>query len=172
VIVNEDADLDLALQAVLFAAVGTAYVPTFEKFEQQLTVCSGQRCTSTRRLLLHRSIADEFLSKLLSYYNSSTPSSTLRAGDPLESATLIGPLHTTGAVGLYERTIQGITSRGGQVLCERQGRMDAPFSKGKEGNWVWPVVVRPKEDDVCWREETFAPILYVREFDALDEAIA
>lgn len=155
VIVDQDADLDLALQAVLFAAVGTA----------------GQRCTSTRRLYLHNSISNQFLAKLLPLYDSAT---TLPIGDPLDSKTLIGPLHTPSGVELYERNLNGITQRGGEILTSRSGRLTggpSGYAEGKGGNWVWPVVVRPQKDDPCWREETFAPILQVAEFDTLEEAI-
>ncbi|WWC72429.1 uncharacterized protein I206_106391 [Kwoniella pini CBS 10737] len=156
VIVDEDADLGLALQGVLFAAVGTA----------------GQRCTSTRRLLLHKSISAEFLSRLLKMYDSTQPGNQLLVGDPLNPSTLIGPLHNQAAVEKYESTLAGITSRGGEILTARSGRIKGgDFGVEEKGNWVWPVVARPKKDDPCWKEETFAPILYVQEFDTLEEAI-
>ena len=155
-IVDKDADLNLALQAVLFAAVGTA----------------GQRCTTTRRLYLHKSIASDFLSRLLPLYDSAK----LPAGDPLNPSTLIGPLHTPNAVELYMKTLNGIKERGGEMVTKRFGKMQEgtleEFSEGSGGNWVWPVVVRPKKDDPSWKQETFAPILQVAEFDTLDEAIA
>ncbi|ORY35667.1 Aldehyde/histidinol dehydrogenase [Naematelia encephala] len=155
VIVDKDADLSLALQAVLFAAVGTA----------------GQRCTSTRRLLLHRSISEQFLSKLIPLYDST---STLPVGDPLEPSTLIGPLHTSTAVEMYETRLADITRNGGEILTSRQGRIDSVkgFDGSKGGNYVWPTVVKPKLDDPCWKQETFAPILYVAEFETLEQAIA
>ncbi|OCF58450.1 aldehyde dehydrogenase family 7 member A1 [Kwoniella mangroviensis CBS 10435] len=156
VIVDEDADLGLALQGVLFAAVGTA----------------GQRCTSTRRLLLHKSISSEFLSRLLKIYDSTHPTSQLLVGDPLEPSTLIGPLHNPAAVEKYEKTLVGITERGGEILTLRSGRIEGgEFGVEDKGNWVWPVVVRPSKDDQCWNEEVFAPILYVREFETIEEAI-
>jgi aldehyde dehydrogenase family 7 protein A1 len=108
---------------------------------------------------------------LLPYYDSSTPSTTLRAGDPLDAKSLIGPLHTAAAVRMYNDTLDGIVSRGGQILSKRYGQMDPPFEGGNDGNWVWPVVVRPKEGDECWQHETFAPVLYVREFETMEEAI-
>lgn len=157
VIVDADADLSLALQGVLFAAVGTA----------------GQRCTSTRRLLLHKSIAKEFLDRLLPFYDSATKAQTLAMGDPLNPATLIGPLHSETSVRNYEKTLADVTSRGGEILTKRSGRMAAPetLPEATGGHWVWPTVVRPKLDDPCWQEEVFAPILYVAEFETLDEAI-
>ncbi|ORX41162.1 Aldehyde/histidinol dehydrogenase [Kockovaella imperatae] len=152
-IVDKDADLDLALQAVLFAAVGTA----------------GQRCTTTRRLFLHKSIASKFLSRLLPLYDSDK----LPVGDPLNPKTLIGPMHSQGGVTSYMKTLEGIKSRGGQVLTKRSGPIDnvTGFKEGSGGNWVWPTVVRLKADDPSWKEETFAPILQVAEFDTLEEAI-
>ncbi|KAL1409729.1 hypothetical protein Q8F55_003726 [Vanrija albida] len=153
VIVDKDADLKQALQGVLFAAVGTA----------------GQRCTSTRRLLLHKDIAKDFLAKLLTYYDSATPSSTLKMGDPLDPATLIGPLHTEVSVKNYQAAIDGVTSRGGELLTKRSGKITDGPTDG--GHWVWPVVLRPKLDDPCWQEEVFAPVLYVAEFETIDEAV-
>ncbi|OCF33620.1 aldehyde dehydrogenase family 7 member A1 [Kwoniella heveanensis BCC8398] len=157
VIVHEDADLGLALQGVLFAAVGTA----------------GQRCTSTRRLLLHKSISKEFLSRLLAIYDSSHPTSQLLVGDPLNASTLIGPLHNEAAVQKYESVLASVVEKGGEILTLRSGRIEGgEFGVEDKGNWVWPVVVKPSENDKGWMEETFAPILYVMEFETLDEAIA
>ncbi|WVQ95693.1 hypothetical protein IAU59_002792 [Kwoniella sp. CBS 9459] len=157
VIVHEDADLGLALQGVLFAAVGTA----------------GQRCTSTRRLLLHKSISKEFLTRLLAIYDSSHPTSQLLVGDPLSPSTLIGPLHNEAAVQKYESVLASVVEKGGEVLTLRSGRIEGgEFGVEDKGNWVWPVVVRPSDTDKGWMEETFAPILYVMEFETLDEAIA
>lgn len=154
VIVDKDADLAIALQGVLFAAVGTA----------------GQRCTSTRRLLLHKDIAPQFKAKLLEFYDSASPSTTLKMGDPLNPDTLIGPLHSETSVVNYEKAIEGVLSRGGKLLSKRSGRIES--SKVVEGgNWVYPVVMEPKMDDPCWREEVFAPVLYVAEFETLEEAI-
>ena len=93
-IVMPDADLSLAVPAVFFGAVGTA----------------GQRCTSTRRLYLHRSIAPSFLARLLSLYK------TLSPGDPLHHNTLLGPLHTRAAVGLYSRAITRLREAGAEIL--------------------------------------------------------
>lgn len=95
-------------------------------------------------------------------------SSKLPAGDPLNPSTLIGPLHNPAAVDTYVKTLDNIKSRGGEVLTKRQGKMDL---EGSGGNYVWPIVVRPRKDDPSWQEETFAPILQVAEFDTLDEAI-
>ncbi|KAK8850381.1 hypothetical protein IAR55_004299 [Kwoniella newhampshirensis] len=155
VIVDADADLSLALQGVLFAAVGTA----------------GQRCTSTRRLLLHKSISKEFLSRLLPIYDAAQHEPHLIVGDPLEPSSLIGPMHNVAAVEKYEATLKAVTSRGGEILTKRSGRITDGKKALAGGNWVWPTVVKPKKDDPCWKEEVFAPILYVAEFETLEEAI-
>jgi aldehyde dehydrogenase family 7 protein A1 len=117
---------------------------------------SGQRCTSTRRIFLHKSISQQFISKLLEYYDSASPAKTLPVGDPLEPKTLVGPLHTRGAVEILEKRIEGIKKAGGEVLTKRSGRMGGGpegFEGGKEGNYVWPAVARPTKEDPCWQEE-------------------
>ncbi|WVQ70635.1 hypothetical protein IAR50_000155 [Cryptococcus sp. DSM 104548] len=156
VIVDKDADLALALQSVLFAAVGTA----------------GQRCTSTRRLLLHKDISAEFLSKFLPVYDAAAPASHLQVGHPLDAGVLIGPLHNEAAVQKYEDTLSALTSRGAKILTKRSGRIPSLEGELSGGNYVYPTVVQPAKDDPCWSEEVFAPILYVAEFSSLDEAIA
>jgi aldehyde dehydrogenase family 7 protein A1 len=89
------------------------------------------------------------------YDAPSSSSSYLPAGDPLDSKTLVGPLHTPGAVELYERTLRDVQDRGGKVITARQGKLELEgFPEGTGGNWVWPVVVKPKGwNDPCWREE-------------------
>lgn len=159
-IVMNDADIDLALTAILFSAVGTA----------------GQRCTSTRRLFLHRSIADSFLQRLEAAYYS------VPMGDPLDSSTLIGPLHTPDAVKKYHTAIDEILSSGGKILTD-SSKFTLPSSGAlPEGNFVTPVIAIPNPSpstpeekaavEKIWNEEVFAPILKVAVFDELDEAIA
>ncbi len=143
IIVEADADLDLALRAVLFAAVGTA----------------GQRCTSLRRLFLHSSIADEFVDRLVKAYGS------IRIGDPLAEGTLMGPLVTEGAVKDYLKALDTVREQGGEVVVGGS-RLDRP------GHWVEPTIVRLPEQIPIACEETFAPILYVLTYDDLDAAVA
>jgi aldehyde dehydrogenase (NAD+) len=143
VIVLDDADQDLALRAVLFGAVGTA----------------GQRCTSTRRLILERGIAAGFTEKLVRAYGQ------VRIGDPLDASTLMGPLIDAGAVDDMMAALERIRKEGGKVLCGG-GRLDRP------GFFVEPTVVRADRRMTVWREETFAPILYVFEVADLEEALA
>ncbi len=144
--VMADANQDMALRAVLFGAVGTA----------------GQRCTSTRRLLLQKPIADGFLDRLVKAYKS------VRIGDPLDPKTTMGPLVDKAAVDTMQRALVTIREQGGEVLCG--GRVLS--GKGYEsGCWVEPCVVRAKATMPIVQEETFAPILYAITFDDLDEAI-
>jgi len=148
-IVMPDADMNLALPAVFFGAVGTA----------------GQRCTSTRRLYLHRSIADEFLTKLQKLYSS------VRVGDPLAAGTLLGPLHTSKALSTYGAAIDHLRSTGADILTGGERYLDSPLDKG---NFVQPTVAIPKSvntADKIWRTETFAPVLNVGIFDELEQAI-
>jgi aldehyde dehydrogenase (NAD+) len=148
VIVNRDADLNLALKAVVFAAVGTA----------------GQRCTTTRRLILHEDIADAFLIKLVNAYR------TIRLGDPLADGTLVGPLISARAVEQFHHALREAKAQGGQVIVG--GNATKP--NGLEGFFVEPTIVRvPKSNQLPIAvEETFAPILYVFTFRDLDQAIA
>jgi aldehyde dehydrogenase (NAD+) len=143
-IVLDDADLDLALAATVFGAVGTA----------------GQRCTSTRRLVLQRGIADRFTERLVSAY------ATVRIGDPLEEATLMGPLISEQAVTDYRDGIARIRGEGGEVLHGDRVLDDRP------GYFVEPTIVRSRPQMPICAEEIFAPILHVFTVDTLEEAIA
>jgi aldehyde dehydrogenase (NAD+) len=143
VIVMDDADLDLTLRAVLFAAAGTA----------------GQRCTTLRRLFLQKGIAADMKARLLKAYPS------IRIGDPLESGTLMGPLVNARAVESYKAAIEVAKSQGGKVLYGGKV-IDRP------GFWVEPTLIEATHHMPITCEETFAPILYLFEFDTLDEAIA
>jgi aldehyde dehydrogenase (NAD+) len=142
ILVMDDADLDLALRAVVFAAVGTA----------------GQRCTTTRRLFLQRGIAAEMKRRLVEAYGS------VRVGDPLEPGTLMGPLIDETAVDNMMRAIERVKSEGGRILYGGR-KIDRP------GFFVEPTLVEAQVHMPITCEETFAPILYLFEFDDLDEAI-
>ncbi len=143
IIVEPDADLDLALRAVVFAAVGTA----------------GQRCTSLRRLFLHSSIADGFLERLKRAYASIT------IGDPLADGVLMGPLVNRRAVEDHFSALETIREQGGSVVYGG-GRVDRP------GFFVEPTIVTASEHLPIACDETFAPILYVFPYDSLEQAIA
>ncbi|HYO12369.1 MAG TPA: aldehyde dehydrogenase family protein [Thermoanaerobaculia bacterium] len=142
ILVMDDADLDLALRAVLFAAVGTA----------------GQRCTTTRRLFLQRGIAAEMKRRLVEAYRS------VRVGDPMEPGTLMGPLIDHHAVDNMMAALERVRAEGGTIL---QGgkRIDRP------GYFVEPTLVEVPRPLPITCDETFAPILYLFEFDDLDDAI-
>jgi aldehyde dehydrogenase (NAD+) len=142
ILVMDDADLDLALRGVLFAAVGTA----------------GQRCTTTRRLFLQRGIAAEMKRRLVAAYSS------IRIGDPAAAGTLMGPLVDQVAVDNMMKAIDVIKSQGGRILHGGK-RIDRP------GFFVEPTLVEATPHMPITCEETFAPILYLFEFDDLDEAI-
>src|SRR5947207_3737954 len=144
IIVAADADLDLVIPAVLFGAVGTA----------------GQRCTSTRRLIVHHSVVDTFVARLAAAY------AQVRIGDPLDQQTLMGPLIDDDAVANYRRAIEEARAEGGRIECG--GR-----ALSQPGHFVEPTIVTgfPTAATLVQRE-TFAPILYISAFDSLDEAIA
>jgi aldehyde dehydrogenase (NAD+) len=142
-ILTESADLDLALRAVLFAAVGTA----------------GQRCTTLRRLIVHESIADQFVTRLAAAYESIKP------GDPWEDGVLLGPLIRESAALQYLAAVETAKQQGGQVVCGGK-RFDRP------GNYVEPTIIRMPRQTAIVHHETFAPILYVLTYHTLDEAIA
>ena len=143
ILVMDDADLDLALRAVLFAAVGTA----------------GQRCTTTRRLFLQKGIAAEMKRRLLAAYPS------IPIGDPAEPGVLMGPLIDEHAVDNMMKAIERVKSEGGRILYGGK-KLDRP------GYFVEPTLVEVPRPLPITCDETFAPILYLFEFDDLDEAIA
>jgi aldehyde dehydrogenase (NAD+) len=143
----DDADLDLALRAVLFGAVGTA----------------GQRCTSTRRVLLHEDVADEFTERLVRAYGQ------VRIGDPLQPGTLMGPLVSTSAVDAMFAALDAVREQGGEVLCGGE-RATVPGCEG--GYFVRPTIVRAPPTLPMMQEETFAPLVYLVSVANLEEAIA
>jgi len=144
VIVMEDADLDLALRAILFGAVGTA----------------GQRCTTIRRLFLQKGIAKQMTERLVAAYRQ------IRIGDPLQESTLMGPLVNKGAVEDMMHGLETIRSESGTLLYGG-GRLDLPG-----GCFVEPTIVRSRPDMPVVCEEIFAPLLHIIEFETLEEAIA
>ncbi|RMG18778.1 MAG: aldehyde dehydrogenase family protein [Planctomycetota bacterium] len=147
IIVRPDADLDLATRGILFGAVGTA----------------GQRCTSTRRVLVHPEVAPELTRRLLDAYRQ------VRIGDPLAEGTLMGPLIHQGAVDQMLAAIEAVEEQGGEVLCGGKRYTEGACAKGY---FVEPTLVRAHKDMPILRTETFAPILYLLEVEDLDEAIA
>ncbi len=143
IVVTENANLDLAARAILFGAVGTA----------------GQRCTSTRRILAHESIADELQVRLKNAYEQ------IPMGDPLEEGTLLGPLIHQEAVDAMMKAVKQAKAEGGELVTGGKAR-------GEVGpTFVEPAILRmPAQSEIVY-EETFAPILYLMSYSDLDEAI-
>jgi aldehyde dehydrogenase (NAD+) len=145
IIVDETADLDLASRAIVFGSLGTA----------------GQRCTTTRRVLVHRSQATELRRRLLHAYKQMQS----RIGDPLESTTLIGPLIDQHAVKAFERALAAAQAAGGELLVG--GKVLA-----RPGHYVEPAIIVARNDWEIVQKETFGPILYLITVDSLEQAIA
>ena len=143
VIVDETADINMAVRAVLFGAVGTA----------------GQRCTTTRRLIVHESRYEELMGRLVKAY------AQVQIGNPLEKAVLMGPLIDHVAVEGYRAALDEIKKEGGEILC-------GGHVLNRPGYFVEPTIVRAQNGWPVVQRETFAPILYVMTFQTLDEAIA
>jgi len=144
-IVTPAADLDLAVRGIVFSAAGTA----------------GQRCTTLRRLIVHSSVADELVSRIVAAYKQ------LPVGDPFADATLVGPLIHTASYRDMVLALQQAAAEGGTVIGGE--RVDV----GDEGAfYVTPAVVRMPAQSAVVHKETFAPILYVMTYETLDEAIA
>jgi aldehyde dehydrogenase (NAD+) len=144
VIVADDADLDLVIPAVVFGAVGTA----------------GQRCTTTRRLIVHRSRVDEVLSRLTRAYGQ------IRIGDPLDPATLMGPLIDRAAVDAFEHAVGEARTSGATIAL-------GGYAIDGDGCFVQPtLVVGLDNTSALVQRETFAPLLYVIPYDTVDDAIA
>jgi aldehyde dehydrogenase (NAD+) len=143
ILVAEDADLDLAVRAILFAAVGTA----------------GQRCTTTRRIIMHRDISQALSSRLVKAYQQ------VKIGDPLDEATLMGPLVEGSAVESMFDALEQAKADGGEILAG--GKMRPELGP----NFVEPTIVRMPAQTEIVKQETFAPILYLLEYQDLEQAI-
>jgi len=144
IIVMDDANVDLVVRAVLFGAVGTA----------------GQRCTTTRRVFLQKNIAPRITEQLLGAYRQ------VKIGNPLDSGTLMGPLIDRNAVEQMMGGLERIREQGGEVLFGG-GKLDLPG-----GCYVEPVLVKADPGMSILKEEIFAPILYLLEFENLEKALA
>ena len=142
VIVDETADLNLAIPAIVFGAVGTA----------------GQRCTTTRRLIVHESRYQDVVSRLIHAFQQ------IRVGNPLDPEVLMGPLIDLKAVEAYRGALEEVEKQGGEVLYGGQA-LEQP------GFFVEPALVLAENDWDVVQRETFGPILYVMTFRTLDEAL-
>jgi aldehyde dehydrogenase (NAD+) len=146
-VVTPSADLDLTVRGIVFSAAGTA----------------GQRCTSLRRVIVHRSIADELVERLRSAY------ATLPIGSPLEDGTLVGPLIDRAAYEGYASALEKAVANGGELVA---GGERVLADEAGEAFYVQPALVRMATQSEIVRAETFAPILYVLTYDDFDEALA
>ena len=143
IIVTENADIDLAIRGILFGAVGTA----------------GQRCTSTRRIIGHKSLMSTLTDRLVKAYRQ------VPIGDPRDGSTLMGPLVTSDAVDGMMAAIEKAKAEGGEVLTGGRKRPDIG------PNFVEPTIIRMQSQSDIVKEETFAPILYLLEYETIDEAV-
>lgn len=145
-IVSETADLELALRAIVFSAVGTA----------------GQRCTSLRRVIAHESVVEQLLERLPKAYQS------LPVGDPSATGTLVGPLIDQASFERMQATLRAAVAQGGEILYGGE-RIHEQVPDG--GYYVRPAIVRIAQDAEIVQEETFAPVLYVMTYRDIEEAI-
>jgi aldehyde dehydrogenase (NAD+) len=143
IIITPSADIEMAVRGTVFAAVGTA----------------GQRCTTARRLIVHESLHDVFLERLIAAYRS------LPIGDPWKNGVLVGPLIHEAAVDQMLAALEAAKAQGGEVVCGGR-RLDRP------GYFVEPAIATARPGMPIAEKETFAPILYVMKYVELDEAIA
>lgn len=146
IIISENADLEMAIRATVFGAVGTC----------------GQRCTSTRRLIVHESIFDEIQNKLIKIYKS------INIGNPLEEDTLVGPMIDLQAVEQMQKALKQVEQEGGEIIYGGERIED---QKLEGGYYVRPAIAIAENNFDIVQEETFAPILYLIKYSNLDEAI-
>jgi len=147
IIISKDADLDMSLIGCVFGAVGTA----------------GQRCTSTRRLIIHESVYDAFKQKLVAAYKQ------LKIGNPLDKDNHVGPLIDKDAVSMYMAAIETCKAEGGQFVVEGKVLEGKNY---ESGCYVQPCIAEAKNDYSIVQHETFAPILYLLKYATIEEAIA
>jgi len=147
IIITEHADLDMSLIGAVFGAVGTA----------------GQRCTSTRRLIIHEKIYDQFVEKLVKAYQQ------IKIGDPLDSNNHMGPLIDKDAVKMYLQSIEACKNEGGKFVVEGGVLEGDAYASGC---YVKPCIAEAKPQFKIVQHETFAPILYLLKYKTIEEAIA
>jgi aldehyde dehydrogenase (NAD+) len=146
IIVTEDADMDMALRAILFGAVGTA----------------GQRCTSTRRIIVHSSVKEQLVDSLVKAYEQVT------IGNPLDDKTLMGPLVDHQAVTNMENALKALKNQGGKILY---GGKTITLDNFENGFYVQPTLCEARNHYPVVQDETFAPILYIIEYSGFDQAL-
>ena len=143
IIIDETANMDLVIPAVVFGSVGTA----------------GQRCTSTRRIIINENIHEDFINRLLNAYKQ------VKIGDPLDASTLMGPLINENAVQDFLKALEEVKSSGGEILCGGK-------SIDGDGFFVTPAIAKAQNDWEIVQKETFAPILYVITYKTIEEALS
>jgi aldehyde dehydrogenase (NAD+) len=144
IIVSQHGDIDMAVRTILFGAVGTA----------------GQRCTSTRRIIVHEDVYDDVLSRLVKGYKS------IKIGNPMEDGILMGPLVNRAAVEDMMKALDIIREQGGNIVVGGEELKDYPSDC-----YVTPCIVEAKNEWPIVQEETFAPILYIIKYKTIEEAI-
>jgi aldehyde dehydrogenase (NAD+) len=147
IIISKDADIDMAIRGALFGAVGTA----------------GQRCTSTRRLIIHDDVYEKIKQKLVAAY------SQLHIGNPLDENNHVGPLIDKDAVKMYVASIEECKKEGGKFIVEGGVLSGDGF---ESGCYVKPCIAEVKPEYKIVQHETFAPILYLLKYKTVDDAIA
>ncbi|MEX0994605.1 MAG: aldehyde dehydrogenase family protein, partial [Balneolaceae bacterium] len=143
IVISKDADIEMAVRASVFGAVGTA----------------GQRCTSTRRLIIHEEVYEQIKNRLINIYESIT------IGNPLEEDTLVGPLIDPEAVQSMRDALDQIREEGGKIIH------GGDALENMEGHYVCPAIAEVENHYDIVQEETFAPILYLIKYEDLEEAI-
>ena len=146
IIISDQADIEMAVRATVFGAVGTA----------------GQRCTSTRRIIIHEKVYDQVKSRLLEIYDK------VRIGSPLDENTLVGPLIDKDAVSMMQRALEEVKKEGGSVIFGGEVLEGDGY---ENGHYVRPAVCEVKNEYKIVQSETFAPVLYLMKYSTLDEAI-
>ncbi len=146
IIISQHGDLDMALRAVLFGAVGTA----------------GQRCTTTRRLIIHKSVYEDFKQKLLNTYKQ------LRIGHPLDEDTIVGPVIDQGSIDTFKNALKTVETQGGKIT---HGGEQVTVKGCENGFYLNPAIAEVSPDTPIVREETFGPLLYLMQYEDFDEAI-
>jgi aldehyde dehydrogenase (NAD+) len=149
IIVSDKADLDIAIPAIVFGSVGT----------------TGQRCTSTRRLIIHEDVYDQVRDKLVSAYKQVAK----KIGNPLDQNVLVGPMVDQGAVTMYTEAIDKVKESGGTILY---GGEVLDGEKYAAGTYVVPALAEAENEWEIVQEETFAPLLYLMKYKEFDEALA
>lgn len=147
IIISENADLEMAIRATVFGSVGTC----------------GQRCTSTRRLIVHENIFEQVRERLIEIYEK------INIGNPLNDNVLVGPMIDADAVANMQNALEKVKQEGGELIYGGEVLTDASYAAG---NFVRPAIAIAENDYEIVQEETFAPILYLIKYSNLDEAIA